>query len=143
MAFAGINHWAVPLAALAAWLFGALYYSALAGPWQQAQEFPAHIRERLAQGMKAQSPLPFVLSFLAELLMAYVLAGVIGHLGPGQVTIRNGIISGAFIWAGFVLTTLAVNNAYGFRRPQLTLIDALHWLGVLAIMGAVIGAMGV
>ena len=45
-------------------------------------------------------------------------------------------------WLGFVLTTIVVNNAYTFRRPLLTTIDSLHWLGVLAIMGAILGAMG-
>ncbi len=49
--------------------------------------------------------------------MAWVLAGLIGHLGPGQVTVQNGIVSGAFIWLGFVATTIAVNNAFGRRKP--------------------------
>jgi len=44
--------------------------------------------------------------------MAWMLAGVLGHLGPGQVTLRNGVISGAFLWFGFVLATMAVNNAF-------------------------------
>jgi hypothetical protein len=70
-----------------------------------------------------------------------VLAGVIGHMGT--VTIRNGVISGAFCWLGFVVTTLAVNYAFGGRNPMLTLIDGGHWLGVLLIIGAVIGAFGV
>ena len=75
--------------------------------------------------------------------MAWVLAGIIAHLGPGQVTIRNGVISGAFIWLGFVVTTLAVNYGFGGRRPMLTVIDSGHWLGVLIVMGAIIGAFGV
>jgi hypothetical protein len=70
-----------------------------------------------------------------------VLAGVIGHLGA--VTLKNGIVSALFIWAGFVLTATATNNAYTGRKPMLTVIDAGHWLGVLVIMGAVIGVMGV
>ena len=75
--------------------------------------------------------------------MAWVLAGLIGHLGAGQVTVRTGIISGVFCWLGFVVTTLAVNHAYQGARRALTLIDAGHWLGVLLIQGAVIGLMGV
>jgi hypothetical protein len=75
--------------------------------------------------------------------MAWVLAGVIGHLGPGEVTLRNGIISAAFVWLGFVITTLTVNNAFQRARWALTLIDGGHWLGVLLLQGAVIGLMGV
>ena len=74
--------------------------------------------------------------------MGWVLAGMLGHFGAGQVTVRNGIVSALFLWLGFVVTTLAVNNAYAQRKPALTVIDGLHWLGVLVVQGAIIGAMG-
>jgi hypothetical protein len=66
---------------------------------------------------------------------------MVGHLGA--VTIRSAVISGLFVWAGFVVTTLLVNNAFAGRRTMLTLIDAGHWLLVVVLMGAVIGWMGV
>src|SRR5262249_62243723 len=97
-------------------------------------------KQRLAE---KRSPLPFVVSIVALLIMAWVLAGTMGHLGPGQVTPKNGVISGLFVWLGFVITTLSVNYAYGQRKPMLTALDGLHWLGVLVIQGAIIGAMGV
>jgi len=59
------------------------------------------------------------------------------------VTLKNGVISALFMWLGFVITTLAVNNSFGQRRPLLTVIDGIHWLGVLVIQGAIVGAMGV
>src|SRR5262249_6234175 len=86
---------------------------------------------------------PFVLAFVADLVMAWILAGVLGHLGPGQVTVRNGVISAAFLWFGFILTTMAVNNAFAGRKYTLTAIDAGHWLAVLVAMGAIIGGFGV
>ncbi|HEX2215363.1 MAG TPA: DUF1761 domain-containing protein [Xanthobacteraceae bacterium] len=139
MAFAGINYWAVLVAAIAAWLVGAGWYMAFAKPWMAAHGWKSEA-EMLGPSGKP-SPVPFVLAFVAELVMAWVLAGVIGHLG--QVTLRNGVISGFFVWLGFVLTTMAVNNAYGKRPFSLTVIDAGHWLAVLVVMGAIIGAMGV
>jgi hypothetical protein len=75
--------------------------------------------------------------------MAYVLAGVIGHLGAERVTLMNGIVSGALVWLGFVLTTLTVNHRYGMQTWSLTVIDGGHWLGVLVIQGAIIGWWGV
>jgi hypothetical protein len=84
--------------------------------------------------------LPFALSFVAEVLMAGILYGVIFHIGTW--TGAAGVITGALCWLGFVLTTIVVNNAYSFRRPMLTTIDSLHWLGVLVIMGAILGLMG-
>ena len=73
--------------------------------------------------------------------MAWVLAGLIGHLG--SVTMRSGVISGAFCWLGFVITTMLVNYSFAMRNRMLLLIDGGYWLVVLALMGAIIGALGV
>jgi hypothetical protein len=140
MIFSGINYLAVLIAALAGFGFGAVYYMSLARPWMNAvgwtsEEQAAHLRGELNP-----SKLPFVIAIVANLIMAWVLAGLIGHMGP--VTVRSGIISAAFVWLGFVITTMAVNYAFTARKPMLSVIDGGHWLGVLLIMGAVIGAFG-
>ncbi len=82
-------------------------------------------------------------TFVSELIMTWVMAGVIGHLGTGQVTLWNGVVSAAFLWLGFMVTTMAVNHRYQFYGWDLTVIDGGHWLGVALIMGAVIGWWGV
>jgi len=135
MNFAGMNALAIIVAAIAAFAFGGAYYDLLSKPWMQAA--------RIDPAAVGRSAVPYVVSFLCELLMAWVLAGVIGHLGAGQVTLRNGIISGFFIWLGFLATCTAVNQRYEGFGWKLTLIDAGHWLGVSIVMGAVIGAFGV
>ena len=134
MAFAHISYLATVAAALASFAFGALWYGLLSRQWMAALG-PGAASAKLTLG-------PMVISFIAELIMAIVLAGVIGHLGPGAVSVKNGVISGAFIWAGFVATTLVVNNAYAERKLMLSVIDAGHWLGVLLAQGAVLGAIG-
>jgi hypothetical protein len=136
-----VNWLAVLLAAVAGWVFGAGYYGALSKPWVAAQgktmdAFKAEIAARSAMAQGA----PFVMSFVAELVMATVLSGIIFHVGP--YTVRSGLIAAALCWLGFVLTTLSVNYAYGGRSPRLIAIDAGHWLGVMLIMGAVLGWMG-
>ena len=139
MNFAGFNHLSVLAAAVAAFAFGAVYYMTLATPWLAALgKTKAEV-----MGPSGKPPMtPYIVTAVALIVMAWMLAGVIGHLGPGQVTLKNGVISAAFLWFGFVVTTMAVNNAYGGRKPMLTVIDSIHWLGVLLIEGAVIGAMG-
>jgi len=137
MAFAGMNYLAVLVAATAGFAFGAAYYMTLSNVWLAA------IGMTKAELAGKRSPAPFIVSIVALLIMAWVLAGTMGHLGPGQVTPKNGVISGLFVWLGFVITTLSVNYAYGQRKPTLTAIDGIHWLGVLVIQGAIIGAMGV
>lgn len=138
MQFAGVSYSAVVLAAVASFAFGSVYYMALGKPWMAALgKTEAEIKD--AGGM---SPLAFIIAAAAQLVMAYMLAGVIGHLGDGQVTLRNGIISGASVWVGFVITTMAVNHAFQGAKRALTLIDGGHWLGVLLVQGLVIGLFG-
>jgi hypothetical protein len=139
--FAGLNYLAVVIAAVVAWLVGAAWYISLGRMWTAALGMTRE--EMHARQKQGGAYLPFVYSFVGELIMAWVLAGVLGHLGPGQVTLMNGVISGAFIWFGFVITTLTVNNSFAGRNPRLILIDGGHWLLVLVVIGAIIGAMGV
>ena len=137
MTFAGINYLAVVIAAAVSFVFGGIYYHVLADVWMKAIGFT---KKSMSKGA---SRTPLIITIIAELIMAWVLAGLIGHLGAGQVTVQNGIVSGAFVWLGFVATTIVVNNAFGRRKLALSVIDAAHWLAVLAIMGAIIGAFGV
>ena len=137
MTFAGINYLAIVVAAVAGFAFGAAYYMTLSGPWLAAS---GRTKEEVTV---KRSPVPFIVSIVALVIMAWVLAGTLGHLGPGQVTLKNGIVSALFLWLGFVVTTVFVNNAYPGRKYMLSVIDSIHWLGVLVIQGAIIGAMGV
>jgi len=141
MTFAGLNYLAVLIAAVLAWIAGAAWYMSLAKPWREAIGISADKMEELRKRPGAQ--LPFIYAFVAELIMAWVLAGLMAHLGPGQVTLLNGIVSGAFIWLGFVITTSVVNNSFAMRDVRLLWIDGGYWLLVLVLMGAIIGAMGV
>jgi hypothetical protein len=141
MGFANVNLLSVVVAAIAAWIFGAIYYTSLGKYWIAAQGKDA---ESCKAEFAAKSGLtkftPFILSFVGALIMGFVLYGILTHIG--MFTLRAGIISGAFCWFGFVLTTATINNAYCGRRPLLTVIDCAHWLGVLVIIGGIIGAWG-
>jgi Protein of unknown function (DUF1761) len=135
------NVLAVFVAAIVAWLFGAAYYSVLCKKWIAAQgKTPEGVEAEGAGRSAVAKAAPFILSFLAELIMAGVLAGILYHIDI--YTVRAGVISGALCWAGFVLTTVVVNNAYAFRRLALTAIDCGHWFGVLVIIGAILGGFG-
>jgi hypothetical protein len=139
MTFAGINYLAVVIAAIVAWLAGAVWYMTLGRTWMAALGTTA---EEMAEARNRPGAfLPFIYAFAAELIMAWVLAGLLGHLGP--LTLPGGVISGAFCWLGFVITTLLVNNSFARRDWRLLFIDGGHWLVVLLLMGAIIGAMGV
>jgi hypothetical protein len=137
MQFVGIDYWAVFLAGVAGYIIGAVWYWALSKPWLAAVGLS---KETVSGRPQKPRAAPFVFAFIADIVMAWVLAGLMGHLG--QVTLINGVISGAFVWLGFVITTLAVNNSFAMRKPILIAIDGGHWLLVLVAMGAVIGGIG-
>ena len=134
-----VNYLAILIAGVAGWIVGAIWYGVLGKSWLAALG-----KTKAEIGAKQGTPafyVPFVLALVAALVMAWVLAGLLGHLGAYSV--RGGIISGAFCWLGFVVTTITVNNAFAGRKPMLTAIDAGHWLAVLVVMGAIVGGMGV
>jgi hypothetical protein len=123
----------IPVAALAAWIFGAIWYGVLGRQWQAALGMnPDECKER-------KMPLkPMIVSFLAELVMAGVLFHVLNH--ASVVGWKWGLGSGVEIGVGLLAMVTVVNNVFPGRKKMLTVIDSAHWVGVAAIMGAVLGA---
>jgi Protein of unknown function (DUF1761) len=140
MSLSVVNYWAVLVSAIAAWVLGAVYYMALAKPWMAAQGWNSEA-DMLGPSGKT-SPLPFVTSFVAELIMAWMLAGILWHVGQGAFTVKNGLISGFLVWLGFVATAISVNYAFSKRSLALIVIDTGHWLIVLLLMGLILGIWG-
>ena len=141
MSFTHANIVSVLVAAVAAWIFGGVYYTGLSKWWIAAQgktleQCKAEQAGKSAVAMAA----PFVLVFLAEIIMAWVLYGILVHLN--MFTVRAGLISGTLCWLGFVVTTIASNNAFSGRKAMLTVIDSVAWLGTLLIIGAILGGFG-
>lgn len=141
MALLEVNFLGILIAAIAAWMFGAVYYGVLGKTWIAAQgKTMETLKAENAGKSAAAKASPFVLSFAGELIMGVVMYGILTHMG--LFTLRAGMISGAFCWFGFVLTTAAINNAYAGRKPMLTVIDSAHWLGALIIIGGIVGWIG-
>ena len=133
MQFAGMNYPAILVAAVAGFAMGFVWYSIFGNMWMRALG-------KTKEDLKPR-PQPFIVSIIASLVMAYILAGLIGHMG--ELTLMRGMISAAFVWVGFVVTSIAVSYAFQGARWSLILIDSGHWLLVLLVMGAIIGWWGV
>jgi hypothetical protein len=136
-----VNYGFVFAAALASYAFGAVYYTVLSKPWMAALETSKaelDARHKIAW-------VPFVVTFIANVVMAYLLAGVLVHLAKAGLgaTARTGLISALFLWLGFVMTTMVSDNSFQGRRWMLSVIDGGHWLGVLAIQGFIVGGYGI
>lgn len=138
MHLANINWLAVIIAAVAGWLVGAVWYSVLSKQWLAAQGKTMETAKQDAAGQSL--PVLLIIVFVANLIMAVMLSGIMTHVGP--FTVRSGMISGALIWFGFVITAIATNYAFQGRKPMLTVIDGGYWLAVLLVVGGILGAFG-
>ena len=80
----------------------AIYYTGLSKSWMAAQgkTLEQCKAEQASQIRPSRMAAPFVLVFISEIIMAWVLYGILVHLN--MFTVRAGIISGAFCWFGFV-----------------------------------------
>ncbi len=132
MSFAGINWIAVAVAAVLAFVWGAIYYGVLSKPWQRAGRIdPLNARP---------GPTILAVTLVCELIAAAVLAMFM--LGLGQMSIAGGLTVGFFAWLGFIVSSMAMNHRYQGFGWELTAIDGGHWLGAVLIIGAVIGWWG-
>ena len=130
-----VNYLAILIAALAGLGLGLIWRTVMLKPWLAA-------RGKTKTDIEGRGlVLPFLTTFVALLVMAWMLAGVMFHMG--QVTVRGGLITSFLVWLGFVISVIGVSHAFTGAKPLLTLIDGGYWLAALLIMGAVIGAFGV
>ncbi len=132
MMFDGVNLIAVVAAAIASFIFGAIWYSALGNPWMKAAG--------VSKEDTKPEPVLFVTAFVCQLVLAFVFAGIVFH--TGAIGIRSGVISALLVWIGIVMTTQIVNHRFQGKPWSLTLIDGGHWLGVLLLQGVLIGWLG-
>jgi hypothetical protein len=132
-----LGHWPLILAAaLAAWLIGALWYSPLlfAKAWVRAHGYSP---EKLA-AMKATAGRAYAGSFLAFVLIAYVLHIFLSRLGADSW--QKGAGWGFHAWLGFALPIGFTANLYS-DKPRLTfVIDVGYQMVYLTAMGAILGA---
>ena len=141
MSFTSMSYLAIVVAAVAAWLASAAWYMSLSSHYIAAL---GKTPEQMAEDRKKPGAfLPFIYAFAANVIIAWMLAGLLAHLGVGQVTMRNGVVSALFLWFGFVLTTMVVNYSFSGRDRRLLAIDAGNWLIVFVVIGAVIGGIGI
>ena len=120
-------------AALAAWIFGAVWYGVLGKVWMRAQGIdPETCKDK-------KMPLaPMAVSFVSEVVMAFVLSGV---LPLGEMSWMAGAGGGLLMGVGFMATSTLVNNMFQQRKLMLSVIDGAHWIIVAAIEGAVLAAL--
>lgn len=127
------NHLAVIVAAVVFFVLGAAWYTVLSVPWAAGI---GKTMEQLARE-NGGSPMPYVVGFLAVLVMCYTLNSLLNRLA--DTTATSGAKVGAFVALGFVAANIALNYGFESRGVTLWTINSGYVLVGLTIAGAIIG----
>lgn len=127
------NYPAVLVAAIAYFVLGALWYGFLFNkPWMALE----HVTVEQAQS--ANPTIPYIVSFLLELLVAYSLAQLC--IWRNANTIGRGASVGVLVWIGFVGPITLMTYMFEMRPKALYAINEFYPLFGLVLMGAILGA---
>jgi hypothetical protein len=130
------NYVAVVVAAIAYWLLGAVWYGVLFNkPWMQLEHIP---QEQIAAMKGAAVAFPYIMSFLLNLVIAFVLAQLCAW--RSAATAARGASLGVLLWIGFVGPITYTTSMYEMRPIHLFLINEGYVLVGLFLMGAILGA---
>ena len=134
MSHFAVNWLAVVLATVASFAFGAGWYMVLANQWLAAIG-------KKKEDINQADFTPYLWSVVCLAVMAYFVALLTPAL-MDEVTVASGMLVGAHMWLGFVITAMIINHRYEGAPWSRTLIDGGYLLAVLLIDGAVVGLFG-
>lgn len=120
-------------AGVAAWIFGAIWYSVFAKPWMTDSGVPLG---EDGTPINRTNPLPYILSIVAMILVA----GMMRHsfATAGIDTAGKAILGGLGVGLFFISPWIMINNGYSARPFRLTLIDGGYATFGCAIIGLVL-----
>ena len=123
----------VIVAAVGGFAFGTAWYMALSKQWVAASGIEVDENGRPTN----QSKTPFILAGIAMLLVA----GMMRHTFAmsGIDTLAAGLVGGLGVGLFFISPWIMINNAYGDRPFNLTLIDGGYATFGCAVIGAILG----
>lgn len=122
---------AIAAATVGGFVFGAAWFGILGKTWMRAAN--------LSEADTKPTVSTMMIGFVCQTVMVLTMAGVMWH--TAAITLRAGLITAAFIWVGFIVTTMIVNHRFQGQKWALTFVDSGHWFGVLMIQGGLLGAL--
>lgn len=134
MSHFAVNWVAVILATVVSWGFGAGWYMVLAKQWTAAIG-------KTPEDINKADYTPYLWSVLCLFIMAYFVALLTPALTQ-SLSVTNGLIVGAHMWLGFIITAMVLNHRYEGAPWSRTFIDGGYLLAVLLIDGAIVGVFG-
>jgi len=130
------NYLAVVVAAVAYWVLGAIWFGVVfTKPWMELEHIPT---EQSAAMKGAAAAFPYVMSFVLNLIIAFVLAQLCAW--RNATTAARGASLGVLLWIGIVGPITYTTSMYEMRPLNLFLINEGYVLVGLFLMGAILGA---
>jgi surface polysaccharide O-acyltransferase-like enzyme len=127
------NYPAVIVAAIAYWILGAVWYGVLfSKPWMALEHMT------IEQAQSVNPVIPYIVSFLLELLVAYSVAQLC--IWRNADTVGRGASVGVLVWIGFVGPIAFMNYMFEMRPKALFAINEFYPLAGLVLVGAILGA---
>lgn len=134
---ASVNYLAVLVAALATFMIGGAWYTALFGKlWQRLNGFS----EEKMRAMQAKTPPPV---FFGTLFACYLLVALVVALLVGALDIRgagSGALLGLLLWLGPAAAIGMTGQIASDKPLGVFYIDASYQLIYLPLIGAILGA---
>ena len=133
-----VNYFAVLVAAVVSIGIGFLWYApaVLGKPWMKEKGYSS---ESLKKEQKEMGKF-YAVSFGLAIIMAYALAHVmfLSQNFYDYPMLSTGVMSGFFMWFGFVMPVQLTNQIFGKKNWTLFGIDTWYQLVSLLVMGVVI-----
>jgi hypothetical protein len=126
------NYPAVIVSAIVYWLLGAFWFGFL---FQKSWIALEHVSVEQGNNM---SPVPYIVSFVLNLLIAFVLAQICAWRNAN--TAARGAAIGILLWLGIVGPITYTTYMYEMRPVQLFAINEFYPLVGLCLMGGILGA---
>jgi len=127
------NYLAIAVSAVAYWMLGALWYGVLFG-----QRWMALEGMTMEQAKSMNPVLPYIITLVLNLLMAFVLAQLC--LWRNANTAARGAAVGVLLWIGIVGPIVCTTYMYEMRSKELFAINEFYPLVGLCLMGVILGA---
>jgi len=133
-----VNWLAVLLAGVSSMVVGSIWY---AGPvfgntWKKLVKLDEN-------KMKDNAVKAMVLTFIASLITSYVLAHVayLSNQFFQDSFFQDAVTTAFWLWLGFTAARLLTHDLFEGRPAKLTVMNAVHELVTLLVMGGIIGLL--
>ncbi|MEN9582614.1 MAG: hypothetical protein RL641_568 [Candidatus Parcubacteria bacterium] len=139
-----INWWAVPVAAVVSMIIGSIWYGPLFGKiWMKIMGMDmSNVTPEQKKEMQKGMWLSYLAQFVLSIITFYVFTLFIVD-SRSQGTAMGGVISGLWIWLGFIMPTTAAGALWSGKPKKLAwsmfLVLAGYNLILYTITGAILG----